>query len=250
MENLKIVIGVPMEAEKQPWSTNETKIVIDGYRQFTVTIIAQENAFMTWVLFDRWINKVIFPSVDERRSHFPDTRRAFVLMDGLRAHQMDAFLHNRREKDVDVVSFMVHSFDQCEPLDLLTFALLKRPFSSLAFDRLKNPRSNKVVRMLGAFFAAIIPSLTIEAFMQFGLIPYLAVRRILLRVDRALTARVRRAGDTQPDTPALLGPDAHKGMELPGRRTQKPRETENRQEALPAEKTSSAFVLFVIKAFA
>jgi hypothetical protein len=104
--------------------------------------------------------------------------------------------------------------------------------------------------MIGAFFGSIVPSGNSEAFMRLGVIQYLAGPRILWRIDRALAVRIRRAADVQPDTPVSFGPDAHKRTKLPGRRTQQPHQTRNRQEALRAEKTSYAFVLFVIKAFA
>jgi hypothetical protein len=47
---------------------------------------------------------------------------------------------------------------------------VKRGFSSLRFDHVTNPQSNKVVRMLGAWFGDSSPHHNIKAFMHLGLI--------------------------------------------------------------------------------
>jgi hypothetical protein len=198
--------------------TIETDIVLYGYSQFNVSMVHQENAFMTAALFDRWSDEVFFPSIEKRRSMFDYTGKVIVLMDGLGAHHTDAFLNKCGEKNIEVIFFVPHSSDQCQPLDLLTFALLKRHFSSSSFHRLDNPQSNKVVKMLSAFFNATTPHLNVEAFMRLGLIPYAPVipGDIYLRVAREQAARVRRPGDILPDTSAPLGPEGRKRITLPG----------------------------------
>jgi hypothetical protein len=203
--------------------TIETDIVLYGYGETNVSMVHQENAFMTATLFDRWSDEVFFPAIEKRRLLFGYAGKVIVLMDGLGAHHTDTFLQQCEAKNVRVIFFVPHSSDQCQPLDLLTFALLKRHFSSSNFHRLENPQSNKVVKMLSAFFCATTPHLNVEAFMRLGLTPYVHGQpgEIYLRVDRELATRVRRPGDIQPDTRAPLGRDAHTRIKLPGRENSK-----------------------------
>jgi hypothetical protein len=77
-----------------------------------------------------------------------------------------ALLEKSEEKGAEHAFFIPHSSDQCQPLDLLTFSLLQKHFSSSAFHRLENPQPNKVVRILGAFSASAIPRLNDEAFVR------------------------------------------------------------------------------------
>jgi hypothetical protein len=124
---------------------------------------------------------------------------------------------------VEVIFFVTHSSDQCQPLDLLIFALLKRYFSASIFHLLENPQSNKVIRMLYAFTCATTPHLNIEALMRLWLIPHFdwVQGEVILRGDKEMAVKVSKAGDIQPDTSALLGPDARKRITLPG--TQSPK---------------------------
>ena len=115
------------------------------------------------------------------------------------------------------MTFLVQQgFDQIQPLDLLTFALMKQRFSASKFDRLSNPQSNKIVRILGAWFAASVPHYNVEAFMSMGLIPEDRGRQIGLRVVPEQARRVRGVGmaDTQPAGDAF-GSDRHRRFRLP-----------------------------------
>jgi hypothetical protein len=94
-----------------------------------------------------------------------------LLIDGLGSHHTDRFLAECQTRQIDVLFLIPHASDQIRPLDLLTFALLKQGISGSKFNRLSNPQSNKVVRMLGAWFGASSPHHNLEAFMNVGLIP-------------------------------------------------------------------------------
>ena len=104
-----------------------------------------------------------------------------------------------------VIFLFAHASDQIQPLDLLTFALMKQRFSASKFDRLSNPQSNKIVRILGAWYAASVPHHNVEAFMSMGLIPEDRDLQIYLRVDREQARRVRglSMADTDPPGDAL-----------------------------------------------
>jgi hypothetical protein len=84
-----------------------------------------------------------------------------------------------------------HASDQIQPLDFLTFALMKQGFSVSNLNRLANPHSNQVVRMLAACFGASTPHHNLEAFMNVGLIPYERDGRFFLRVILEKSRKVR-----------------------------------------------------------
>jgi hypothetical protein len=99
----------------------------------------------------KWTRKVFSPAVAERRAQFGCMKRALLLLDGLGSHHTDEFLQTCAGQDIDVLFLVPNSSDQTPPLDVLTFALMKRNFSRSRFSRLENPQSNQLVRILGAW---------------------------------------------------------------------------------------------------
>jgi hypothetical protein len=111
---------------------------------------------------------------------------------------------------------MPHASDQTQPLDLLTFALMKQRYSASKFQRLENPQSNQVVRILGAWFAASDPHHNVEAFMSLGLIPVQEGNEIFLAVDREKARRVRGSQRTDGGIPRVeLPSEAQRRVRLP-----------------------------------
>jgi hypothetical protein len=112
-------------------------------------------------------------------------------MDSLRSHDNDRFLEQYTEHLVEVLFLVPHASDQTQPLNLLTFALMKQRYSASKFQRLTNRQSNEVVRILGAWFAASAPHHNVEAFMSLGLIPFRESNCCFLRGDRERARGVR-----------------------------------------------------------
>jgi hypothetical protein len=73
-------------------------------------------------------------------------------MDGLGFRHTDQFLEQCPERAVYGLFLVPHASDQTRPLNLLIFALMKQRDSASKFQRLANPQSNQVVRILGACF--------------------------------------------------------------------------------------------------
>jgi hypothetical protein len=78
-------------------------------------------------------------------------------MDGLGPHHTDIFMAESQTRQIDVLFLIPRASDQIQPLDLLTFALMKQGLSASKFHKLENSESNKGVRMLGASFRANAP---------------------------------------------------------------------------------------------
>jgi hypothetical protein len=89
-------------------------------------MVSQENAFMISAPLDRWANDVFLPVIDRCRFEFRCLRQAELLTDRAHAHCTCAFLEKWKEKGVDGVFFIPDPSDQCYPLDLLIFSLLKK----------------------------------------------------------------------------------------------------------------------------
>lgn len=96
---------------------------------------------MTARLLELWATEVFFAMIEQRRAEHNDYGKALLLMDGLRARHTDRFLEQCAEHEVEVRFLVPHVSDQTQPLDLLTFALMKQRDSSSKFNRLSNPQS-------------------------------------------------------------------------------------------------------------
>jgi hypothetical protein len=181
--------------------TSDREIKYYGYDKSNVTLVSQEHAFMTRKLFDLWGDEVFLPAVRERRAQFGYDGRVLLLMDGLGSHHTESFLGKCAQEGIEVLFLVPHASDQIQPLDLLTFALMKQRFSSSKFTRLHSQQSNKLVRMLGAWFAASAPHHNVEAFISVGLVSFEAHGRFYLRVVRGETRRVRGLGEAGHEIP-------------------------------------------------
>jgi hypothetical protein len=114
---------------------------------------------------------MFFLAVEERRRYFCYKEKAVLLLDDLGAHHTDRFLDACSERNIKVVSLILQSSDQIQPLDLMTFALLKQHYSSSKSSRLARAQSNQVVCILSAWFTSSAPHQNVEALMNAGIVP-------------------------------------------------------------------------------
>jgi hypothetical protein len=129
--------------------------------------------------------------------------------------QMNAFMTTTLfELSATTVFFPTASDNSTQPLDLLTFALLKQNFSASRFNQLASPQSNQHVRTLGAWFAASAPHHNAEAFMSVGLIPVEREGRFFLTVVREQAGTVRGSAAVV-QAGRIFPPDARGRFRLP-----------------------------------
>jgi hypothetical protein len=96
------------------------------------------------------------------------------------------------------------------------FALMKQRSSASKFQRLTNPQSNQLVRILSGWFAASAPHHNVEAFMSLGLIPFEESGQFFLRLDREQARRVREWPRTSGGIPPVdLPPEGRRRTRLP-----------------------------------
>jgi hypothetical protein len=105
---------------------------------------------MTTALFELWVTTVFFPKIEQHCLDLAYDGRVVLLMDGLGFHHTGRFLAECKTCQIDALFLISHPSDQIQPLDVLTFVLMKQGFPVSKFHRLSNLQSNKVVRMLGA----------------------------------------------------------------------------------------------------
>jgi hypothetical protein len=123
-----------------------------------MVLTSQNNAITTRALFELWATTVFFSTIDQRHRDLGHLSKALLFVDGLRSHHTKQFLAKCPVRDIEVLFLFLflflfliaHLFDQLQPLDLLTFEIMKQTFSTSKFDSLVNPQSNKVVRTLVA----------------------------------------------------------------------------------------------------
>jgi hypothetical protein len=196
--------------------TAEAELAYFGYNRENAFIASQVNAYMTQGLFDLWGSQVFFPTLEGRRRLFNYDGRVLLLMDGAGAHHTEGFLRQCAEHQVEVLFLVPHSSDQTQPLDLLTFSLLKQGFAASKFARLSTPQSNRLVRILGAWFSARAPHNSVTEFMNIGLIPFYRGGRYYLQLQLEHARNLRRwPVPSQEIPPAPLPAEAHRRVRLP-----------------------------------
>lgn len=152
-----------------PRKTMELDLLMWGYTNEKALFAYQKNAFMTTVLFEEWAKNVFFEELKKRRQLYDYNGQAVIIMDGLSAHYSHAFLEECKNQNVKVMFLVPHSSDQCQPLDLVIFSLLKRFYSRSTFDKTFSKQTQQVIKMLGAWYQSTAPHLIQSAFRAAGL---------------------------------------------------------------------------------
>jgi hypothetical protein len=177
--------------------------------------VSQENAFMTSKLFELWSMVVFFPAVAELRRTFGHDGKAVLILDGPTCHHTPVFEGECRARNIELVFLVPHSSDQTQPVDVITFSVLKGHFARARVARVNRPQSRQIVRMLGSFYEAAAPHQVVEAFMSMGLIPEERGGEMYLTVNMPGARRVRPHPFFSLAPPAELPPDARRRVRLP-----------------------------------
>jgi hypothetical protein len=135
----------------------EDNLQLYGYDAEKVRMVSQSKPFMTVSLFMIWADQVFFPTIEDSRVRTGYQGPALLILDGCSSHHQVEFLDECEHHNIYVLFLIPHSSDQCQPLDLVTFGLLKRYFTQFTFDLLPNSQSNKAINMMGAWYQAIVP---------------------------------------------------------------------------------------------
>lgn len=171
--------------------TIDSDIKLAGYTEDRVLFACQEHGFMTTKLFNQWAKQIFIPSVEELRQKENYDGPAILILDGLSAHHSDDFLELCKDNNIIVKFLVPHSSDQCQPLDLVTFALVKREFTKKGFEQFNTYQSSQVIKMLTAWEKATAKSLVTSAFRRAGIIQYFNGDIMCVEVDQSKADQVR-----------------------------------------------------------
>jgi hypothetical protein len=196
-------------------ATMEDDLQLFGYDPRKVLMVSQTHAFMTTALFARWADEIFFPSIEESRSRSGYQGPALLLLDGCSSHHPIEFLEECERRNIYVIFLVPHSSDQTQPLDLVPFGIFKRYFNQSTFNALTSAQSNKVIRMMGAWYQATAPHQVIAAWLSAGLVPFRGADHVVyLRVDRSRARGVRGWGVDDPQIQPF-GPAGQRRVRLP-----------------------------------
>jgi hypothetical protein len=162
-----------------------------------------------------WVNEVFFLTIERRRQEEGYQGPALLILDGLGSHHSPEFLQECEQRNIYTLFLVPHSSDQMQPLDLVTFLLLKRYFGQYTFDMLPTAQSNKIVKIMGAWYQATAPHQVVSAWISMGLVPFRGKDGVVyLQMDRARARNIRgwRAG---PPQPVSFGPSGRRRIRLP-----------------------------------
>jgi hypothetical protein len=181
-----------------PRATAERELKYYGYDMSNVVLMYQANAFMTSSYSELWGRTIFFPIVEPHREDIAYNGKALLLLDGLGSNHIPKFRADCSTRNIEILARVPRASDQIQPLDLLIFGLLRQAFSASRFNCLTNPQSNKVARILDAWFAASGPYHNVGAFMSIGLILVGRDGWFILTAVPEKARRVRGSAEFEP----------------------------------------------------
>jgi hypothetical protein len=145
-------------------------------------------------LFDKWAADIFFHSLRlKRKGPTKYEGKAVLIMDCFGAHSTPAFEEECKKENV-VVKFLVpHTSDRCQPLDMLVFSNLKSHYARKRVATYDSQQTNRIVKMMRAWWAAIAPDIIVSSFRDVGIIPFLPLgySQVYCRVDLNLSLKLK-----------------------------------------------------------
>jgi hypothetical protein len=149
--------------------TSEIELYEIGYTPDRVTLKFQESGFMNTSLFEQWMMDEFLPSVRTRRARLGYTGPAFLILDGMSAHDSDWFFLACDDAGVVPIFLPPHSSDQTQALDLGIFGVQKTAMGRVHPPEWLTTQTQILAKILGAWQAVTTPPNIISAFSQMGL---------------------------------------------------------------------------------
>lgn len=84
-----------------------------------------DSAFMTKEFFGEWMEKIFLPHVLSIKKEVKQKKKAVLIMDGFRGHELTNDLKEKVEKIIDIIYLVPHSSHLAQPLDLCYFGFWK-----------------------------------------------------------------------------------------------------------------------------
>jgi hypothetical protein len=153
-----------------PQETIDEEIFRAGYTRDKVAYFHHVHAFMTKAIFERWINTIFIPDLQQRRTRLKYDGPAILILDQFSGHSYEKFSEQCSANNIIVKYLVPHTSHLCQPLDLVTFALLKRSFNAIKSRQARTMQSNKLIKMMRAWHLSISVDSVISAFSAAGIV--------------------------------------------------------------------------------
>jgi hypothetical protein len=147
------------------------EILESGYTEDKVIFIYQNHGFMTKRLFKYWAQNIFFPYVKHKRLEFEYDGISILLMDQFSGHEYDEFNADCKAHGVITRPLVPHTSHLAQPLDQIIFSVFKQRFSSTRFSKFASASSNRIIRILRAWFQTISADLITSTFSGAGIVP-------------------------------------------------------------------------------
>jgi hypothetical protein len=153
-----------------PRETVDEEIFRAGYTPDKVMFFHHIHAFMTQKIFEKWMTLIFIPSLQQRRAETSYFGQAILIMDNFSGHNFDK-LHALCQANNIVIKYLIpHTSHLCQPLDLVTFASLKKIFNSYKPTIARTAQSNKIIKLLHAWQQSNAIDTTISTFSAAGIV--------------------------------------------------------------------------------
>jgi hypothetical protein len=153
-----------------PRGTIDEELYYAGYTSDKVVFHHHMHSFMTKKTFELWMNSIFFPALQEKRKFHRYQGNAVLILDGFSGHNYDKIEEQCTKNNLTLTFLIPHTSHLCQPLDLLTFASLKKNFNEIKFDKCQTAQSNKIVRLMRAWQKSISPDAIISTFQAAGIV--------------------------------------------------------------------------------
>jgi hypothetical protein len=142
-----------------------------GYTPDKVQFIYQSHGFMTKRIFQYWMQEIFIPYVEMKRQelHYQDV--VILLMDQFGGHTYDTFDEDCTTYNIVTRPLIPHTSHLSQPLDQILFSEFKKKFNQIRYSKCLTPASNRLIRILKAWFQTITADLITSTFTAAGIVP-------------------------------------------------------------------------------
>jgi hypothetical protein len=176
-----------------PRKTLETELYESGFPPEVCCVVHQENGYVTALLFEDWLEKVLIPDAISQRERLRWEGPVFLILDGFRGHLTDGVEERCLFYGIELLTIPAQTSDQVQPLDLGIFAVHKMESRRVRPHLGLNGQTSKLIKMISGFQKAATGANVIGALRRAAIVSKWDAehRELVWIVDRACASEVR-----------------------------------------------------------
>jgi hypothetical protein len=147
----------------------EIDLLARGYTRDKCIIVSQDKAFTNRAIFEMWVEQIFIPHVQYMRAHLQYGGWGCLILDGFAGHISGKITDLCKYWGISMIFLPPHTSDQLQPLDLNTFGLAKKTFSSLPGDADVSGQSSNIMKIYDSLVRSTTPNNVIAAFERAGI---------------------------------------------------------------------------------